>query len=169
MTWHRRPLYCFPNANIMLGKKAYTAVINPPVAQYTVYTYDWIYLPFLSVLACCSIQRQMSMSNFRTFPHMGCSPQQHPWSPSLTPTMSRTTIPPDNSLAMVQSCVEMDKGLLTANFFFASSLGKDMCIGRMACQAAEDAKGGMDAWEKEPQMNWIDFCTCSSPLLSSTR
>jgi hypothetical protein len=40
----------------------------------------------------------------------------------------------------------MDKGLLAAGFFFASSLGKDlgkdMSLGRMACQAAEDAKGG---------------------------
>jgi hypothetical protein len=63
--------------------------------------------------------------------------------------MSRTTIPPDNFLATVGTCVKMDKGLLTAGFFFASSLvgkdlGKDMCFVRMACQAAaaEDAKGG---------------------------
>jgi hypothetical protein len=35
---------------------------------------------------------------------------------------------------------------LTARFFSASSLGKDLgkdvCFGRMVCQAAEDAKGG---------------------------
>jgi hypothetical protein len=60
--------------------------------------------------------------------------------------MSRTTIPPDKSLATVGMCVKTNKGLLTAGFFFASSLGKDlgkdMRFGRMACRAAEDAKGG---------------------------
>jgi hypothetical protein len=62
--------------------------------------------------------------------------------------MSRTTILPDNSLAMVGTCIKTDKGLLTAGFFFASSLGKDLrkdvCFGRIVCQAAaaEDAKGG---------------------------
>jgi hypothetical protein len=62
--------------------------------------------------------------------------------------MSRSTLPPVNSLVTVGTCIKTDKGLLTAQFFFASSpgkdLGKDMFISRHVCQsaAAEDTKGG---------------------------
>jgi hypothetical protein len=145
----------------------------PPITQYTAYTYDLIYLLFAICFARCSSQRQMSMSNFKTFPRMGCSPQQRPWSPWSTPTMSRITIPPEN-FSNSGNVRQDGQGTVDCQIPFCFITGEGSGEGYVlwwdgmpSCWGCK--RGGMDTWEEEPEMNRVDFCACSSPLLPSTR